>query len=472
MLEPALLILNTILLIAVAATAIIFLRRDQQPNQADATDSLRDELDALRKEQAAQLQDAFDRARKENAESDQRQRQELIDTLDKLAGQQGQTLKQFAERLDKLTETSQSQSGQLRESLDKRMHTFGESQSAQMQTFGERLGKLTEGTTKQAEQLRDAIQKSLDTMRKGNEEKLEKMRVTVDEKLQGTLEKRLGESFKLVSERLEKVQRGLGEMQELAKGVGDLKRVMTNVKTRGTWGEYQLASLLEQVLTPDQYEANVKVIPGKDANVEFAVKLPGSDDEHTVWLPIDAKFPQEDYERLQAAADLADAAAMDTARKELLKRVRLFAKEINNKYIAPPHTTAFAFLFVPTEGLYAELAREPGFIDNLQRTFRVSIAGPSTLLAQLNALQMGFRTLAIQERSAEVWQVLGAVKTEFSKFGDALAGVKKKLEEASNKVNQVETRTRVMTRTLKTVEALPGEQTAGLLSLDEDVPNT
>lgn len=468
MLEPALLTLNTILLLAVATAVFVLFRRDQPSEQADATESLRDEMDTLRKEQAAQLQDAFERARKENAESDQRQRQELVDTLDKLAGQQGQTLKQFAERLDKLTETSQNQSGQLRESLDKRMHTFGEAQGTQMQTFGERLEKLTDGTKKQAEQLRDAIQKSLDTMRKGNEDKLEKMRLTVDEKLQGTLEKRLGESFKLVSERLEKVQRGLGEMQELAKGVGDLKRVMTNVKTRGTWGEYQLAALLEQVLTPDQYEANVKVVPGKDANVEFAVKLPGSDDEHTVWLPIDAKFPQEDYERLQAAADLADAVAMEVARKELLKRVRLFAKDINSKYIAPPHTTAFAFLFVPTEGLYAELAREPGFIDDLQRTFRVSIAGPSTLLAQLNALQMGFRTLAIQERSAEVWQVLGAVKTEFGKFGDALAGVKKKLEEASNKVSQVETRTRVMTRTLKTVETLPGEQTTNLLGLNED----
>ncbi len=416
------------------------------------------------------LQSAFDRRRTEHAETDERQRRELRETLGQLSGQQTGQLGEFAQRLDALSESTQKRADVQREQIDQRIHRMGQGQSAELQRFAEKLEALAEANRQQSKVLNDAIQKSLDTIRVGNEKKLDQMRQTVDEKLHGTLEKRLGESFKLVSERLEKVQHGLGEMQELAKGVGDLKRVMTNVKTRGTWGEYQLGNLLEQVLTAGQYEANVAVNPASNDRVEFAIKLPGGGgddllgDDCAVWLPIDAKFPQEDYLRLQEAADAADAEGVLAARNALVKRVASFAADISGKYVAPPHTTNFALLFLPTEGLYAELARVPGLIERLQSDHRVTLAGPSTLLAQLNALQMGFRTLAIQERSSEVWEVLGKVKTEFGKFGDAMGGVKKKLQEAQSKIESVEVRTRAMTRQLKTVEAAP----EGLVDSDAD----
>jgi DNA recombination protein RmuC len=293
------------------------------------------------------------------------------------------------------------------------------------------------------------------------------MRRTVDEKLHATLEHRLGESFKLVSDRLEKVHHGLGEMQQLAIGVGDLKRVLTNVKTRGTWGEVQLSMLLEQMLTPDQYAKNVETIPGTGARVEFAIRLPGQD-QHGVpmWLPIDAKFPKEQYERLAEAADRADAEGVATAGRELERAVRIEAKTIAEKYLSPPLTTDFAILFLPTEGLYAEVMRRPGLADDLQRLHRVTIAGPSTLSALLNSLQMGFRTLALEKRSSEVWQVLGAVKTEFTKFGDVLAATRLTLEKAARNIDQAETRSRQMARKLKSVEALPSEAAQRLLGAD------
>ena len=303
-------------------------------------------------------------------------------------------------------------------------------------------------------------------MQADNANKLEEMRRTVDEKLHATLEQRLGESFKLVSDRLEQVHRGLGEMQTLAAGVGDLKRVLTNVKTRGTWGEVQLSALLEQLLTADQFAANVAAKPGSGERVDFAIRLPGKEDGAEVWLPLDAKFPIEDYQRL---IDAQEPVAIEEAAKAIEVRLKNEAKSIREKYVAPPHTTDFAILYLPIEGLYAEALRRPGLAEVLQREYRVSLAGPTTLAAMLNSLQMGFRTLAIEQRSAEVWAVLGAVKTEFGKFGEALAHTRKKLDEASNSIAKAETRTRQLSRKLKEVEALPvadSEQLIGVADFD------
>ncbi|MBV7536936.1 DNA recombination protein RmuC [Duganella sp. sic0402] len=319
------------------------------------------------------------------------------------------------------------------------------------------------------EEIRATLEVKIKDLQADNGARLEEMRKTVDEKLHATLESRLNASFQQVSERLERVHQGLGEMQQLALGVGDLKRVLTNVKTRGTWGEVQLEMLLEQVLTPDQYAKNVETIAGSGARVEFALKLPGQGDNgQPVWMPIDAKFPKEQYERLLEAADNADAEGVALAGRELERAVRVEAKTISEKYVSPPHTTDFAILFLPTEGLYAEVMRRPGLADELQRVNRISIAGPSTLTALLNSLQMGFRTLALEKRSSEVWQVLGAVKTEFSKFGDVLAATKLTLERAAKNIESAETRSRAMARKLKTVEALPSEQAQLLMGADPD----
>ncbi len=312
-------------------------------------------------------------------------------------------------------------------------------------------------------EVRTTLEGRLQTLQQGNEAKLDQMRATVEEKLQSTLEARLGESFRIVSERLEQVHRGLGEMQTLASGVGDLKRVLTNVKTRGTFGEVQLAALLEQVLTTEQYATNVATRPGSSERVEFAIRLPGREDGVPVWLPIDAKFPAEDYERLLAAHDVADAAAVEAAGRALEARIRNEAKTMREKYVEPPHTTDFGVLFLPTEGLFAEVLRRPGLSEALNRDLRVVIAGPTTLFAMLNSLQMGFRTLALEKRSAEVWEVLGAVKTEFGKFGEVLASLKRQLATASNTIEQAETRTRQMDRRLRSVEALPADQAERLL---------
>lgn len=306
------------------------------------------------------------------------------------------------------------------------------------------------------DRLMSQIRQGLDAMRADNEAKLEKIRATVDEKLQTTLENRLGESFKLVSERLELVHKGLGEMQSLASGVGDLKRVLTNVRSRGTFGEVQLAALLEQVLTPAQYECNCVTIPGSSERVEFAVRLPGRDDDNTiVRLPIDAKFPQEDYLRLQDAYEAGDQVALDAARKALRARLLNEAATIRTKYVSPPHTTDFAMLFVPTEGLYAEILRMGGVAETMQTEQHVILVGPTTLYAVLSSLQMGFRTLAIEKRSSEVWKILAAVKTEFGKFGESLSVVSRKLQEASNKIEDSAKRSRAVERTLRDVEVLP-----------------
>ena len=330
--------------------------------------------------------------------------------------------------------------------------------------FSEQLQTLIQANERRITELRNAVEERLLALQKDNSAKLDEMRRTVDEKLHATLEQRLGESFKLVSDRLEAVHKGLGEMQTLAAGVGDLKRVLTNVKSRGTWGEVQLARLIEDTMTPDQYARNVKTVPGSDAQVEFAVRLPGQGQfDEPVWLPIDAKFPKEEYERLMDAHELADRDAMKAASTALGRAIELQAKTIVAKYISPPHTTDFAIMFLPSESLYAEVLRQPGLLDKLH-DLRVNVAGPANLAALLNSLQMGFRTLAIQQRSSEVWQVLRAVKTEFGKFGDTLANVKKSLDTASSRIGQTESRTRMMLRSLKNVEAMPEEQAKALFA--------
>lgn len=346
-------------------------------------------------------------------------------------------------------------------------HTLAQAHAAtvqQLETMRRQIEVLTESNTRRLLEVRVALETRMRELQADNGARLEEMRKTVDEKLHETLETRLTESFRQVSERLERVHQGLGEMQQLALGVGDLKRVLTNVKTRGTWGEVQLEMLLEQILTPDQYAKNVETVPGTNARVEFALKLPGQKEGGApVWMPIDAKFPKEQYERLLEAADRADAEAVASAGRELERAVRNEARTIAEKYLSPPMTTDFAILFLPTEGLYAEVMRRPGLADELQRANRVSIAGPSTLTALLNSLQMGFRTLALEKRSSEVWQVLGAVKTEFAKFGDVLAATKTTLERAARNIESAEVRSRQMARKLKSVEALPAE--AALLML-------
>lgn len=355
-----------------------------------------------------------------------------------------------------------SQAAASRESQDLSLKRF-------FDTLQEQLRALSEANERRLAEVRSAVEQRLTTLQQGNEQKLEQMRATVDEKLHATLEQRLGESFKQVAERLEQVHRGLGEMQGLARDVGSLTRVLSNVKTRGTFGETQLAALLEQVFTPEQYATNVETVPNTGARVEFAIRLPGQRaDGVPLWLPIDAKFPREDYERLVDAQHNADAAGAEAAGKAIELRLRAEAKAIRDKYVSPPHTTDFGILFVPTEGLYAEALRRPGLVESMQREHRVMLAGPTTLLATLNSLQMGFRTLALEKRSVEVWEVLGAVKTEFAKFGDVLAKTKKKLDEASNNILQAEVRARAMSRELRTVEALPESRAKLVLPLPAD----
>jgi DNA recombination protein RmuC len=358
--------------------------------------------------------------------------------------------------------------GHLTESILNRMAQIAQLQKDQLDSFSKQLADLTRLNEGKLDALRLTMENRLQSMQASNTEKLDQMRNVVDEKLQSTLEKRLGESFKQVSERLEQVYTGLGEMRSLAVGVGDLKKVLTNVKTRGTWGEIRLSHILEQILTPEQYAVNVVTRRGGTERVEFAIRLPGQDDaaEGVVWLPIDAKFPQEDYQRLLDAQEAADKEAADRALKSLEQRVKLEARSIREKYIDPPHTTDFGILFVPVEGLYAEVLRIPGLCDILQREYRIVVTGPTTLAALLNSLQMGFRTLAIGKRSNAVWALLGSVKTEFGKFGDTLARTKKKLEEATHTIDQAEVRTRAIERSLRRVEEAPLDQQLAV-GLDE-----
>lgn len=340
-------------------------------------------------------------------------------------------------------------------------------QSEKLNQFSETLHRTNTLIQDQLTQIRLSVEQKLKDIQDDNASKLELMRKTVDEKLHATLETRLGESFKQVSERLEQVYKGLGEMQTLATGVGDLKRVLTNVKTRGTWGEVQLQALLEQMLTPSQFGRNIKPVPGSSNIVEFAVRLPGKDEDQPVWLPIDSKFPKEQYERLLECFDRADADGVAAASKALDMAIRAEAKTIAEKYLAPPYTTDFGILFLPTEGLYAEVVKRPGLVDDLQRIHRVTVAGPITLTTLLNAFQLGFKTLALEKRSSEVWTVLSAVKTEFGKFGDILAKTRDTLEKAAKNIEGAEVRSRAMQRKLKGVDELPEKDAMRLLGLND-----
>jgi len=392
--------------------------------------------------------------------AEQAMRSELRDGREEAAKRSHELREEVSGSLDKTAQTLTTTVGQL-----------GSVQKQQLEGVTAQVQALVETNQQRLEGLRATISEQLGEMREANEKKLEEMRRTVDEKLQGTLEKRLGESFKLVREQLDAVHKGLGEMQSLATGVGDLKNVLTNVKVRGTWAEYQLGAILEQVLTPEQFDRNVATHENSNERVEFAIRLPGRSDDPNdcVWLPIDSKFPQEDYIRLTEASESADAEAVAQSTRELMRSVTQSAKTIAEKYLNPPHTTDFAVLYLPTEGLYAEVLRQPGMVSQLQQDYRVVVSGPTTIAALLNSLRLGFRSLAIEQQASEVWQVLAAVKTEFGKFGEVLDKVKKQLATASNTIDQTQTRTRAMARKLHKVEQLPSGESDELLEfLPED----
>ncbi len=449
--------------------------RDQGPAELA---QVRQDIERLERELRAQIQDSARENRADLQQSLSLFQQALLAQSGDVARTQNEQIDSFRVQLASLQQQlvqslqSSSQSlaqamAQSREAQDVALRRFAQDLAAQLLQMAQRQEQLLSD-------IRKAVEDRLTLLQQGNEHKLEQMRATVDEKLQSTLESRLNQSFKQVADRLEQVYKGLGEMQTLAQGVGDLKHLLSNVKTRGIFGETQLAALLEQVLTVEQYQAQVCVVPGSRNAVDFAVRLPGrSDDGEPVWLPLDAKFPTEDYERLLAAQQQADAVAAETAGRALESAVRQQARSVSEKYIQPPYTTDFALIFLPSEGLYAEVLRRPGLVESLQRDHRIVVAGPTTLLAMLNSLQMGFRTLALEKRSSEVWQVLGAVKTEFSKFGDVLSRVKSQTETVLRTLDSAEQRSRAMGRALKQVQALPESQARGLLpgsggSVDEE----
>ncbi|MDR6937168.1 DNA recombination protein RmuC [Luteibacter sp. 3190] len=472
------LLLIALLVVGLACLGLLFAllsRGRQDDGSAARLDALRDDnrrLESLiREEQRA--------GRGELGESFGQFRGHVQDQLAAAAERQHERIEGFGRRLDQLTERTDTGLQSLRQGLADDSRKTREESALTLKRFGEgidqRFAALTAENEKRLGEVRATLETRLGAIQQDNAAKLEQMRATVDEKLQATLETRLGQSFQLVSERLEAVQRGLGEMQALAAGVGDLKRVLTNVKTRGTFGEVQLGALLEQILIAEQYAANVATIPSSTERVEFAIRLPGADDGTPVWLPIDAKYPVEDYQRLLDAQDAADADAAHAAGKALELRVREEAKRIRSKYVAPPHTTDFAILFLPTEGLYAEVIRRPGLSDQLQREYRVTVAGPTTLTALLNSLQMGFRTLAIEKRSSEVWHVLAAVKNEFGKFATVLEKTRKQLDTVRNSIDTAGVRTRAIERKLRGVESLGSDESQALLDLvpgldDTDTP--
>ena len=368
-----------------------------------------------------------------------------------------------------ISESSRSDRQELSHNMAQLQQTLTEQLTLMQGTLNTQLQALGEGNARRMGEVRDTLDQQLQQLQKTNAAKLDEMRQTVDEKLQTTLEARLSESFKQVAERLEQVHQGLGHMKTLAQGVGDLQRVLSNVKTRGIFGEVQLEALLEQVLTIEQYGKQVETKPRSNQRVDFAIKLPGrSDDGAAVWLPIDAKFPREDYERLLDAQDRADPLAAEASAKAMESRIRQEAKSIAESYLAPPHTTDFAILFLPVEGLYAEVLRRPGLMDSLQRDYRVTLAGPTTLLAILNSLHMGFRTLALEKQASEVWKVLGAVKTEFDRYGEWVAKVREQVQKAADTLDRADTRSKQMRRVLKGVEALPEAEALARLPLGPD----
>jgi DNA recombination protein RmuC len=385
----------------------------------------------------------------------------LMNKLDNLRDFQERTDRSVRDEIARSRAETQTQAQQERTELAQSFKLFEDS----VQT---RLSELTSTTERKIEAVRIIIDEKLKQIQEDNARQLERMRETVDEKLHKTLETRLGEAFKLVSERLEQVQKGLGEMQSLATGVGDLKKVLLNVKTKGVLGEYQLGAILEQILTPAQYDQNIKTKNGSSDHVEYAVKIPSKEDSaKNIWLPIDAKFPTEDYTRLMNAYEAGDVTEIEASTKSLRARIEKFAKDISFKYIDPPNTTDFAIMFLPFEGLFAEILRIPGLFENIQREYKITITGPTTISAFLNSLQMGFRTLAIQKRSGEVWKVLGEVKTAFGRFGDALEAVRKKLEQAAITVDEAQRKTRTLSGKLKAVESMPDAPPSAEIALDD-----
>ena len=419
--------------------------------------------ESLERNLRADVQDSARATRQELTATLATFQQSLLAQSGDVARTQNEQIDSFRTQLATMQQRVSDDTRAAREAQDAALHRFGQAQS-------EQLRALADANDKRLAEVRQVVEAKLTQIQADNGQRLEQMRATVDEKLSATLEQRLGESFKQVAERLEQVHKGLGEMQTLARDVGSLSRTLAGVKNRGVFGEVQLGALLADVFTPDQYATNVETVPGSRERVEFAVRLPGrggpGTDDAPLWLPIDAKFPREDYERLLDAQERADKDGADAAGKAIEARLKLEARTIRDKYIAAPHTTDFGILFVPTEGLYAEALRRPGLVDALQREYRVVLAGPTTLMAMLNSLQMGFRTLALEKRSAEVWQVLGAVKTEFGKFGDVLARTKDKIDAVSKSIEAAEVRTRAMARQLRSVEALPAERVPGLLGLE------
>jgi DNA recombination protein RmuC len=482
------------------ALLVLWLLLRRPPANADEA-AQRQQLLATLQTQGQQATQRIERAeselRREISDSSRAGRQEIQQTLatfqDTLTRQDAEATRTQNTQLDAFAQQLLQLRGTLGDTLTQQLQAISlgmgqqaaeatRTQNAQIDAFAQQLVQLrgtlsdtltrqlqdmSEGNARRLAEIRTTLDGQLAQLQQSNAAKLDEMRATVDEKLQSTLQVRLGESFKQVADRLEQVHKGLGEMQPLAQGVGDLKHLLSNVKTRGMFGEAQLGALLEQVFAPDQYATQVTTRPGSRNAVDFAVKLPGrGDDGAPCWLPIDAKFPNEDYERLLDAQQRADAEGAEIAARGLEQRIKLEAKSMADKYLEPPHTTDFAILFLPTEGLYAEVLRRPGLMEVLQREYRVTLAGPTTLMAMLNSLQMGFRTLALEKRSSEVWQVLGAVKTEFTKFGDVLAKVKNQTQTVLNTLDSAETRSRAMTRALKTVEALPQDKASALLPLD------
>ncbi|HET6431412.1 DNA recombination protein RmuC [Dyella sp.] len=462
--SPWLFVVLVVAVLAVLALQVALLLRDRGDAGLTARlDALKDDGErlqrTLREEQRAgreELQQGFDRFRVHVGEQ-----------LGGAAQQQAERVDGFGQRLSQLTERTDTGLQALAQRLATDAHRSREELTLALTRFGEqqqqRLAALTADNEKRMGEVRATLEAKLGAMQADNAAKLEQMRATVDEKLQSTLETRLGQSFALVSERLEAVQRGLGEMQNLATGVGDLKRVLTNVKRRGILGEVQLGGLLEDLLTNEQYVANVATVPGSSERVEYAIRMPGQEDGENVYLPIDSKFPVEDYQRLLEAQEAADADGAAQAGRALEGRVREEAKRIKSKYVAAPHTTDFAVLFLPTEGLYAEVLRRPGLFESLQRDHRIMVAGPTTLSALLNSLQMGFRTLAIAKRSSEVWTLLGAVKSEFGKFGLVLEKAERQLNTVSKSISDAGKKTRTIERKLRGVESLSSDAAQDLL---------
>lgn len=439
--ETLLIIFGIILLIVVVMQVFILVRLPAAKDLRDVERSLsliRDQAEKLERS----MREGFAESRQSNLDLSRQQREESNNTLSRFTDGVRSQIKDIAQL-----------------------------QQGELSSFASRLQNLTQATDQQLSRLRETIEQRLTTLQDENSRKLDQMREVVDEKLHATLEQRLGESFKLVSQRLELVHQGLGEMQSLATGVGDLKKVLTNVKARGTWGEIQLGSLLEQVLTPTQFARNVRTKVGSGANVEYAIKLPGKGKgDAPVWLPVDAKFPMEDYQRLADAAERGVPELVEQSARELENRIRIEAKSIRDKYLDPPRTTDFAIMYLPTEGLYAEVTRRSGLLEALQREFRVTVMGPSTVAALLNSLQMGFRTLAIEQRSSEVWSLLASVKAEFGRFGDYLEKTKKKLQEASNTIDDASRRSRSIESKLRDVQHLPTQDTLQFLPPSTEKP--